>query len=138
MYAPTTWVTGDVITQAKANNWETAFQEATDETRLATSIGGGALTMNLAVSRVFEVAAFNANINSFTVQNVPASGRRGYFEVWLKQDGTVRTITWPAAFKWDGGVAPTFPGTNTKYVGMVFETWDNGANWYGGVLGLAY
>jgi len=30
-------------------------------------------------------------------------------------DGTVRTITWPAAVKWVGGTAPTMTGTNGKF-----------------------
>lgn len=30
-------------------------------------------------------------------------------------DGTIRTVTWPAAVKWSGGTAPTMTGTNGKF-----------------------
>lgn len=83
------------------------------ETRTAPTIAAGALTINLALGTHFDVA-LNANITSLTVSNPPTTGTAGAFTIAFTADGTVRTISWPASFRWAGGVAPTMTGTNTK------------------------
>lgn len=104
------------------------------ETRTTPSISGGTLTLNLENGNVFGVA-LNANITTLTIQNPSASGTACSFTVSFTADGTLRTITWPAAVKWAGGVSPTMTSTNGKVDILTFVTWDAGTNWYGFVAG---
>lgn len=99
------------------------------ETRTTPSISSGTLTLNLENGNVFGVA-LNANITTLTIQNPPASGTAGSFTLAFTADGTPRTVTWGAAVKWQGGVAPTLTSTNGKVDIFTFVTWDAGTNWY--------
>lgn len=104
------------------------------ETKTAPTIAAGALTINLALGTHFTVA-LNANITAFTVSNPPAAGSAGAFTIAFTADGTVRTIAWPASFKWAGGVAPTMTGTNTKVDLVSCVTYDAGTSYYCVVAG---
>lgn len=99
------------------------------ETRTTPSISAGTLTLNLENGNVFGVA-LNANITTLTIQNPPAAGTAGSFTLAFTADGTLRTVTWGAAVKWQGGVAPTLTSTNGKVDIFTFVTWDAGTNWY--------
>jgi len=55
----------------------------------------------------------------------------------ITQGGT-RTITWPGAVKWPGGVAPTLTATAAKVDILTLVTDDGGTNWYGLVAGQNY
>lgn len=44
-------------------------------------------------------------------------------------DGTVRTITWPASVKWSGGTGPTFTGTSGR--SDIISFYYNGTVYYG-------
>lgn len=76
-----------------------------DETKTAPTISAGALTLDLSLGSAFTVA-LNAAITSLTISNPAASGRHGSFVIKFVADGTIRAITWPASFKWQGGSAP--------------------------------
>lgn len=82
---------------------------------------------------VFTVS-LNANISTFNINNPPASGAPYFFEVALTADGTQRTITYPASFKFDQGVTPTPPSTNGKVHRVGADGWDGGTTWYAGLL----
>ena len=99
-----------------------------DETDTSPAIAAGALTLNLALGSHFQVA-LNANITSITISNPPSASKTGAFTVTFTADGSVRTITWPAAVKWPGGVAPTMTGTNTKKDIISCLTYDGGTEW---------
>ena len=108
------------------------------EPTTAPTISAGALTLNLSTAQTFLVS-LNANITSITISNVPSdSNVLVGFTLILTADGTVRTITWPASFKWAGGVAPTLSSVNTKRDVFSFCTTDNGTTWLGFVGGQGY
>lgn len=99
------------------------------EVRTAPTISGAALTLNIENGNVFEVT-FNASITTLTISNPPANGIAGSFTLRLTADGTPRTITWPAAVKWPGGIAPQLTSTNGKVDIFVFLTTNAGTTWY--------
>ena len=49
-------------------------------------------------------------------------------------NGGAGTVTWDAAIKWPGGVAPTLTVAGIDW--LRFSTNDDGASWYGEVIGL--
>lgn len=99
------------------------------ETVSTVSIASNAATLDLETGNVFSVS-LNANV-TFTFSNPPASGACGSFTLVLTADGTARTITWPAAVKWEDGTAPTPPSTNGKVMIVSFMTVNGGTTWFG-------
>lgn len=112
----------------------TAKANTTSVIKSAPSISAGTLTLNLASSAVFEVP-LNANITTFTIQNIQSTGSTSSFVLALVADGTARTITWPTSFKWPAGVAPTLTSTNTKKDVFFFFTYDGGTTWQAFICG---
>jgi len=104
------------------------------ETKTTASISAGALALNLATANHFAVA-LNANITSFTVTNVPTSGKAAAVTIAFTADGTIRTITWPVTTKWANATTPTMTGTNNKIDIITLYTTDGGTTWYGFVAG---
>lgn len=104
------------------------------ETKTAPTISAGALALDLATASVFEVA-LGGNITALTVSNPPASGTAVGFTLIFTADGTARAVTWPASFKWAGGVAPTLTSTNTKKDFFSFYTSDGGTTYQAFVAG---
>lgn len=94
-----------------------------------------ATTLNLANNLVFK-HTFTEN-TTFTFSNPAATGTRTYFELFLFQDATGRTPTWPASVKWSNGTAPTLTTANAKYV-VTFVTIDGGTTWVGTLGAEAY
>ena len=94
-----------------------------------------AVTLNLAVSRVFK-HTFTEN-TTFTFSNPDATGTRCGFELYLINDGTGRTPTWPAAVKWTNGVVPSLATASEKN-NLYFVTIDGGTTWIGHVTAEAY
>jgi hypothetical protein len=47
----------------------------------------------------------------------------------LTADGTARSVTWPASFKFPSGTAPTLTSTNGKKDVLVAYTDDDGTTW---------
>jgi hypothetical protein len=101
------------------------------ETRTTPSISSNTLTLDIENGNVFEIT-HNSNITTLTISNPPATGNAGSFKLILKQDATGgRTIAWPAAVKWAGGVAPTLTTTANAINILTFLTTDAGTKWYG-------
>lgn len=67
---------------------------------------------------------------TFTFSNPKATAFNSGFKLFLENDGTGRTPTWPGSVIWPEGVEPTLTGISKKYV-LVFETIDGGTIWYG-------
>lgn len=67
---------------------------------------------------------------TFTFSNPKATGFNSGFKLFLENDGTGRTPTWPGSVIWPEGAEPTLTTINKKYV-LVFETIDGGTIWYG-------
>ena len=103
-------------------------------TRTAPTISTGTLTLDLNSATVFDVA-LNANITSLVLSNVQSSGRSSSFVLIFTADGTARSVTWPASFRWPSGTAPTLTSTNTKKDVFIFFTVDGGTNWQAFISG---
>lgn len=112
-----------------------AFEKYT-ETRTAPAIGGAALAIDCDNGTCFKVA-LNANC-TVTLSHPPAAGKMFALVIIFTADGTIRTITWPAAVVWAGGVAPTMTGTNNKRDIISLLTEDGGTTWFGSVVGQNY
>lgn len=99
-----------------------------DETDTSPTIAAGTLTVNLALGTHFQVA-LNANITTISVTNPPSAAKAGAFTLTFTADGVQRTITWPAAFKWPNGTAPTMTATNLKKDMISCLSYDGGNEW---------
>jgi hypothetical protein len=88
-------VTGNVITPLNVTG-----NAQTPVVNIGNS--GTAFTLNCALSNTFRVL-MNGNVATLTISN-PSDGQTVVLK--LTQDGTgTRTMAWPAALKWAGGVA---------------------------------
>lgn len=110
--------------------------KSTIGTYSAPAISSNILTINLSNGNIFNVAS-NANVNTLTVSNTQ-SGKANSFELYATGNGSAQTWTWPASFKWAGGIAPTLTSTNGKVDRFVFETNDGGTTWFGSIVGQNY
>lgn len=94
--------------------------------RSAPTISAGAITFDYTAGPFFSVA-LNANITSITFSNWPASGTVGVMTIRFTADGTLRTITWPAAVRWGTAGAPSaMTSTNGKVDYVQLITVDGG------------
>ena len=75
-----------------------------------------------------------ANITSFVVSNLPASGTAFFFTLKVTFGGS-HSITWGSAVKWAGGTAPTLSTSGTDI--FSFYTIDSGTTIYGFTSGQA-
>ena len=101
---------------------------------VTATISSGTVTLNLNAYTIFNIS-LNANITTFTIQNVQSAGRSSSFVIVFTADGTARTVTWPASFKWPGSTAPTLTTTNGKKDVYVFFTTDGGTTWQAFISG---
>lgn len=108
------------------------------ETVATPTISANALTLNIENGNVFSVTQ-DANITTLTLSNPSATGKACSFTLILKQDATGgRTISWPSAVKWGGGVAPTLTTTANAVNILTFITIDAGTTWYGMLGGAGF
>jgi hypothetical protein len=129
------WVT--VV--ASRNGWLVeSSSKPYDVTAVTHGITGNAITFDLSRNRVFTFT-MDANITTTTIQNVMESHRRTFFEVRTVGDGTPRTWAFfSATVKWTNGVVPTITSASGKHDWYRFMTVDQGALWYGQVIGQNY
>lgn len=74
-----------------------------------------------------QTATATGNISSLTISNWPASGRGGFFTLFLYQDGTgSRTLTLSSAYKKAGGAAFALTTTASALDILYFQTIDAG------------
>lgn len=95
----------------------------TTEARQTPSISSGTLTLNLAISNIFE-STLNQNITNIVLQNVP-NGVGVSWALFLTINGNY-SISWPAAYKFPGGVAPTHGSTVNDVASFMFYTGNGG------------
>lgn len=117
-----------------ANVVDQAELKRFSETKTAPAISANVLTLDYSTGSVFAVALTSA-ITTVTFSNWPATGKAGLMTVAFTADGTVRAITWPAAVKWPGAVAPTMTGTVNKVDILSFLSFDGGTTIYGFISG---
>lgn len=123
----------DLTPQLGANLDGQGFQ--IDDTKLkqytevnnSVSSSSNATTIDLDDGRVFTTTLTENTTMSFT--NVPSGVNVG-FRLFLTQDSTARTVTWPGAVIWDAGITPDLTTTSSKHL-IIFETVDGGTTWYG-------
>lgn len=124
----------------------TATQTALDS-KVSTSLGGqetvsvnnaasGAVVLNLANGNIFSLG-LTGNITSLSISG--AINNRGCScTLYLRQDATGgRTMTWPASFKWSGGVPTLSTGANATDI-VVCESIDGGTTWFASLVGKAF
>lgn len=104
------------------------------ETKATGTISTNTLAVDLANGNHFAVA-LSANISTFTIANVPATGNAATVTFIFTADGSVRTIVWPTGTVWSDGTAPTMTGTNAKRDIVTLYTVDGGTVWFGVVAG---
>lgn len=104
------------------------------ETSTTASITAGTLSLNLNTASVFNVT-LDGNITTLTLSNVQSSGRASSFVIVFTADGTARSVTWPASFKWPSGTAPTITSTDAKKDVYVFFTTNGGTTWQAFISG---
>jgi hypothetical protein len=93
---------------------------------LATS---GAIAIDCALGDYFTLAAAG-NMTSFTFSNLPASGKAQTIMVRIAQDATgSRVATWPASFKWAGGVAGVLSTAANSVDVLAITTFNQGTTW---------
>ena len=105
------------------------------ETSATNATAGGSMAVNLASANILNWT-LTSSISGITFSNPPASGRAFAVTFLLTQGGSGSyTVTWPAAVKWPGGVAPTLTTTVGKTDIITLLTVDAGATWFGFVGG---
>ncbi len=88
----------------------------------------GVATIDLSLGDYFTLAP-TADVTSILFTNPPGAGKGARIYVRLTQDATPRAYTWPASFKWPGGVAGTV-STGAGAVDLLeLTTFDNGTTW---------
>lgn len=102
------------------------------QTIVAPAIVAGVLTLDLSLGIEFDVS-LNANITSIVLTNVPSATKVVTITIRFTADGTARTITWPAAWRWADGLAPTMTATAGK-ADIISARAYNGANFYAMVV----
>jgi hypothetical protein len=90
---------------------------------------GGVLDIDCTESNVFTVA-MDETVTTFNL-NTPAQGQT--VNIFFTQDATgSRLITWPASFKWPGGITPVL-STNSNAIDILVITYV-GTTWYASLL----
>ena len=113
-----------------------SFKNGVQENQNAVTSSSGSLTIDCTNGNVFSLA-LSENVTSTTFSNPPATGTAFGFSLFVTQDSTARTITWPAAVAWPSGTAPTLSTTSGDVDVFTFTTFNGGTTWYGIVSGQA-
>ena len=92
-----------------------------------TTVSASDGTINLSLGNVFQHSP-SGNI-TYSITNA-VSGEAHSFTLIINQTATVRTLTFPASVKWQGGEIPDLSTANKTYV-LTFMTVDGGTNWLG-------
>ena len=92
-----------------------------------TTISAGGRSINLNLGNVFQHTP-SGNI-TYLITN--AVNRQAHsFTLIVNMGSTVRTLTFPASVKWQGGEIPDMSTANKTYV-LTFMSVDGGTNWLG-------
>lgn len=100
----------------------------------AITISTNTLTIDLSSASVF-TANLDANIDTITLSNYPSTTNLVSFVLIFTADGTERSITWPASFRWPANTAPTVTSETDKKDIFAFFTTDGGTNWQSLIVG---
>ena len=105
-----------------------------DGSLVTVTSSSGSLTLDLSSGSFFSLT-LSENVTGITVSNLPSSGTVQSFTLKVIQASSVKSITWPSAFKWAGGLEPTLSSGNSDVDIFTFFTHDAGSNIYSFVAG---
>ena len=94
--------------------------------KLAT-LSGTSTTINLSLGNTF-THSLTGN-TTYSISNA-VNGQAHSFTLIINMGSTVRTLTFPASVKWQGGEIPDMSETNKTYV-LTFMSVNGGTNWLG-------
>ena len=98
------------------------------ETKTALS-AAASVTCDISTGNVFTLTPDQNT--TFVFSNPSPTGKSCAFTLIWTQDGSDRTITWPASVDWAGGSAPAVTSGSAKIDVYTFFTLDAGTIWYG-------
>jgi len=98
------------------------------ETKVALS-AAASVTIDLTTGNVFTLTPDQNT--TFVFSNPSPTGKSCAFTLVWTQDGSDRTIAWPASVDWAGGSAPSVTSGSAKIDIYAFFTMDAGTIWYG-------
>ena len=91
------------------------------------TLSGTSTTIDLLLGNVF-THTLSGN-TTYSITNA-VSGQAHSFTLIINQTATVRTLTFPANVKWQGGEIPDLSTASKTYI-LTFMTVDGGTNWLG-------
>jgi len=91
------------------------------------TLSGTSTAINLSLGNVF-THTLTGN-TTYSITNA-VNGQAHSFTLIINMGSTVRTLTFPASIKWQGGEIPDMSETNKTYV-LTFVSVDGGSNWLG-------
>ena len=92
-----------------------------------TTVSASGGSINLSLGNVFQHTPSGNRTYSITMQ---FNGQAHSFTLIINMGSTVRTLTFPASVKWQGGEIPDMTTASKTYV-LTFMTVDGGTNWLG-------
>ena len=138
---------GNVDNTSDTNKPISSAAQAALDAKVSTNLGGqetvsvnnaasGSVVLNLANGNIFSLR-LTGNITSLGISGA-VNNRGCSCTLYLTQDGTGgRTMTWPASFKWSGGVPTLSTAANATDI-VVCESIDGGATWFASLVGKAF
>ena len=106
----------------------------TSNTFFTRTTATSSLTMSIDLSYAVVELTMSSNITTLSFSNNKASGTVNVWYIVTYGDGTARSITWPAAVKWPGGVSPTITYASAKRDIYQFISYDGLTNIYATVV----
>lgn len=100
---------------------------ADNDVTAATSTSG-VLTIDCAAGDYF-THALDENVTSWSITNLPGSGKGATKIIQFTQDSTPRTVAWPASFRWAGGTDGVVSTGSGVIDVLAITTFDNGTTW---------
>lgn len=94
----------------------------------AATSTSGVLTIDCAASDYF-THALDENVTSWSITNLPGSGKGATKMIRFTQDSTPRTVAWPASFRWAGGTPGVISTGSGAIDTLAITTFDNGTTW---------
>ena len=91
-------------------------------TRVALGNISGTATLDFDVANEWDATV--TGVVTIALSNVPATGTFVVGGGLKLTNGGSSAVTWPAAFKWEGGTAPTLTTAGVDYI--AFKTYDDG------------
>jgi phage-related tail fiber protein len=129
-------ITGNLTVGANTNtNGTLKINSAYTTNHDYVEISTNTLTINLSSASVFTVN-LTSDITTFTLTNYPSTTDVVNFVLIVNNDGSPRTIAWPASFRWPGnGNGPSLTETADKFDIFTFISYDGGTNWFAIISG---